>query len=143
MPRFYTGLGSKHLVYLIARVIPYGEDKPRYRCICVLRPSTLCSAGSARLLSLDRFLTAIKQKDNAEIIREEIRSLDGRYGRNLQQPSVPAVPCPYTAALLAATWMTGLSGKFPWFDYVSYWIGDVIVSLDIEFRKGTSIRALS
>ena len=140
MPKLWTGLGSKHLVYLIARVIPYDENEPKYRCVCVLRPSTLCSTGPARLLSLDRFLRAIKQKDNAGIIREEIRSLDWQYGRNLERPVIPAVPCPYVASLLATTWLTGLSLELPWFDYVSYFIGDVVVSLDIAFRQRTSPR---
>jgi len=48
----------------------------------------------------------IKQKDNAEIIREDLRLIEGKYGRRKQAPKIPAVPLPYTTFLLGSSWTT-------------------------------------
>jgi hypothetical protein len=54
-------------------------------------------------------LTLVKQKDNADIIRAEIRSINGKYGSLGNKPDVPDVPCPYVALLLATCWSTDLA----------------------------------
>lgn len=40
------------------------------------------------------FLTLIEQKDNAEIIGEDLR-LEGKYGRRKQAPEIPTMPLPF------------------------------------------------
>jgi hypothetical protein len=51
-------------------------------------------------------MTLIKQEDNATIIREELRAIDGLYGRF--DPPIPDIPCPFTYFLLLSAWSTDL-----------------------------------
>ncbi|KAF8971382.1 hypothetical protein BDZ97DRAFT_1913870 [Flammula alnicola] len=102
-------MGQRHQVYIIARVVPHGNpDKPNYRCIGALHHQWCY--GSLPLKAATRFLTLMKQKDNAEIIREEVRALNGLYGSTMREvPVIPNTPCPFTSFLLSSAWTTDLS----------------------------------
>jgi hypothetical protein len=54
-------------------------------------------------------MTLIKQEDNATIIREELRAIDGLYGRF--KPPIPDVPCPFTHFLLLSAFSTDLEDE--------------------------------
>jgi hypothetical protein len=99
-------MGQRHQAFVIARVIRHGETQRKYRCIAALHHQWCY--GRLPLLATRRFLTLVKQKDNAEIIRSEIQSIDGKYGPGSKQPKIPKVPCPYTTLLLATSWTTNL-----------------------------------
>jgi hypothetical protein len=95
-------MGQRHQAFVIARVIPHGETRAYYRCISALHHQWCY--GRLPLLATRRFLALVKQKDNAEIIREEIRSLHGKYGRWKHSPKMPGVPSYYIGFLLASAW---------------------------------------
>ena len=63
-------------------------------------------------------MTLVRQKENAEIIREELRAIDGRYGPYRGKPRIPHLPCPFSAALLGMSWDVDLDPK-PELSYLS------------------------
>jgi len=50
------------------------------------------------------FIALLKQKENAEVVKAEIQSIQGKYGRWTQEPKLPKHPCPFTASLLGTAW---------------------------------------
>jgi hypothetical protein len=64
--------------------------------------------GRLPLLATHRFITQVKQKNTAEIIRAEIASIQGKFGRWGDEPELPRLPCPFTAFLLATNWAVDL-----------------------------------
>ncbi|KAJ7179891.1 hypothetical protein C8R43DRAFT_379092 [Mycena crocata] len=99
-------MGQRHQVFILARVLAHGEPVPRYRCIGALHHQWCY--GRLPLKAAKRFTSLMKQKDNAEIIREELRLIQGKYGPAETEPLLPEVPCPYTAFLLASAWCVDL-----------------------------------
>lgn len=61
------------------------------------------------LKAATRFMSLIKQKDNAEIVTSEIRAIQGKYGPGNSEPMFPPVPCSYTTFLLASAWCVDLT----------------------------------
>lgn len=59
-------------------------------------------------MQVRKFLTLIKEKDNVQIVKEEIRAIQGKYGPAKSEPKFPAIPCPYTTFLLASAWNVDL-----------------------------------
>jgi hypothetical protein len=51
----------------------------------------------------------MKQKENAEIIREEMNNIHGLYGTFESPPEIPAVPCPFTHFLMSSAWTSDLN----------------------------------
>ena len=102
-------MGQRHQAYLIARVTPHGKplDETRYRCIAALHDQWCY--GRLPLKATTRFITLIKQKENAEIVREEINNIHGLYGILRNPPKVPEVPCPFSHFLLHSAWTSDLS----------------------------------
>ena len=102
-------MGQRHQVYLISRVAPHGKPlgETRYRCIAALHHQW-CS-GSLPLRAATRFITLIKQKENAEIIREEINNIHGLYGIFRIPPKLPEVPCPFAHFLMHSAWTSDLN----------------------------------
>ena len=106
-------MGQRHQVYLIARVLsrvaPHGKplDKTRYRCIAALHHQWCY--GRLPLWATTRFITLIKQKENAEIIREEINNIHGLYGIFRTPPKLPEVPCPFVHFLMHSAWTSDLN----------------------------------
>ena len=54
-------------------------------------------------------MTLIRQKENADIIREEIRSIHGPYGTFQTSPEIPNVPCSFTHFLMFSAWSSDLN----------------------------------
>ena len=102
-------MGQRYQVYLIARVTPHGKPlgETRYRCIAAFH-HPWCY-GRLPLRAATRFFTLIKQKENAEIIREEINNIHGLYGIFRTPPKPPQVPCPYAHFLLHSAWTSDLN----------------------------------
>ena len=107
--KFPTAMGQRHQVYLIARVTPHGKPlgETRYRCIAALHHQWCY--GRLPLRAATRFITLIKQKENAEIIREEINNIHGLYGIFKTPPKLPTVPCPFAHFLMHSAWTSDLS----------------------------------
>lgn len=101
-------MGQRHQVFLIARVVPHNspQGEARYRCVGAFHHQWCY--GRLPLRATHRLLTLFKNEDNAEIIREELRVIQGRYGRPRTAPAMPPVPCPYTTFLLASSWTIDL-----------------------------------
>ncbi|KAF8149500.1 hypothetical protein B0H34DRAFT_189400 [Crassisporium funariophilum] len=99
-----SNMGQRHQVYLIAKVVPHDKTprEARYRCIGALHHQECY--GRLPLRATTRFMKLIKQKENAEIIREEINALHGLYGVFMQKPDLPAIPCPFAHFLLSSSW---------------------------------------
>ena len=58
----------------------------------------------------------MKQKENAEIIREEIHAIHGKFGTFLNNtPPIPEVPCPFSASLLNMSWDVDLTEEHSYF----------------------------
>ncbi|KIM35252.1 hypothetical protein M413DRAFT_32608 [Hebeloma cylindrosporum] len=99
-------MGQRHQAFIIARVVPSGSPPKGayYRCVGALHHQWCY--GRLPLKAATRFMTLIKQEDNALIIREELRAMDGLY--RLYGP-IPDVPCPFTYFLFESAWSTDLS----------------------------------
>lgn len=109
-------MGQRHQAFIIARVVAHGDTKAYYRCLGAIHhqwyatetilplvlmiPACRCY-GLLPLRAVDRFLTLAKNPINAVIIREEIKSVQGQYGRNAE-PKIPDVPLPYSIFLLSS-----------------------------------------
>ncbi|KAK0190980.1 hypothetical protein F5146DRAFT_1121358 [Armillaria mellea] len=64
-------MGQRHQVSAIAKVIPKGYTRAYYRCIAAWHHQWCY--GTLPLKATRRFLTLLKQKNNAEIVLDEIR----------------------------------------------------------------------
>ncbi|RDB21908.1 hypothetical protein Hypma_010968 [Hypsizygus marmoreus] len=105
-------MGQRHQAFVIAKVVPHGQTQARYRCIAALHHQWCY--GRLPLKATRRFLSVVKQKDNAEIIHEELRLIQGKYarwGEQPEKPKIPNVPCPYTAFLLGTSWNLDFENK--------------------------------
>lgn len=104
----------RHQAFLIARIVPDGGSRPQWRCVGGFQHKWGHQWGPAvaPLLAVHRFIALIKQKENAEIIREELRAIDSsRSGsfRNFEAPlSTQDVPCPFSVSLLGISWTVDL-----------------------------------
>lgn len=57
----------------------------------------------------DRFITLVKKPVNAAIMREELKSIQGKYGRYGDlEPKIPNAPCFYSICLLASAFNINL-----------------------------------
>lgn len=99
-------MGQRHQAFVIARLLPKDGTKAYYRCIASVHHQWCY--GSLPLRAARRFLTLVKQKVNAEIISDELRLLQGEYGRKGEKPRMPDVPSIYISFLLASAWNIGL-----------------------------------
>ncbi|THU86830.1 hypothetical protein K435DRAFT_617037, partial [Dendrothele bispora CBS 962.96] len=97
-------MGQRHQVFVIARLIPHGSTtaRPYYRCIGAYHHQWCY--GTLPLAATRRFLALIQNEDNGEIIRDELRRAQYKYGRRRESPLMPVMPCPYTLLLLAQAW---------------------------------------
>ncbi|KAG6823044.1 hypothetical protein H0H92_011600, partial [Tricholoma furcatifolium] len=94
-------MGQRHQAFLIAKIVPRGETTAKYRCV-VANHHEWCF-GMMPLRATRRFLTLLKKPEHAQIIREELRALDGKYGRWRQEPPVPAIAAPFSWFLLTTS----------------------------------------
>ncbi|KAF5336256.1 hypothetical protein D9758_016062 [Tetrapyrgos nigripes] len=97
-------MGQRHQVFVIARLVPHGSTTGQafYRCIAA-HHHQFCY-GSLPLRGVNRFLALLRNENNASIIRDEIRRVQGVYGRRGESPYMPLMPCPYTLFLLSLAW---------------------------------------
>ncbi|KAK7440618.1 hypothetical protein VKT23_016966 [Stygiomarasmius scandens] len=97
-------MGQRHQVFLIARLVPCGfkTGQAYYRCIGA-HHHQWCY-GTLPLAALHRFISLIKNPNNAEIVRDEIRRAQGAYGRRREDSHMHLMPCPYTLLLLSMAW---------------------------------------
>ncbi|GJE83972.1 hypothetical protein PsYK624_000450 [Phanerochaete sordida] len=102
-------MGQRHQAFIIAKVRPHGASMRKYRCIAAYH-SQWCY-GTLPLRAAYRVLQAVKQPENAAVIREELRNIDGKYGRYDEEPKIPRAPCPLVATLLGNSWDVDLSPK--------------------------------
>jgi hypothetical protein len=119
-------MGQRYQAFVIARVRPHSTDSsapPRYRCIAAFHHQWCY--GRLPLIATNRFITQVKQANNAEIIRTEIAATQSKYGRWKQEPQLPRIPCPFTAFLLATNWSVDLEDP------------DVIYASGVSFDNGT------
>lgn len=75
-------MGGKHQIFLIARVVPHElhcSGEARYCCVGVF-DHQWCY-GRLPLRATRRLLNLFKNEDNAEIIREELHAIQGKYAR--------------------------------------------------------------
>ncbi|TFK85059.1 hypothetical protein K466DRAFT_623342 [Polyporus arcularius HHB13444] len=104
-------MGQRHQVFLIARVRLHGgpPDHPgNRRCIAAAFHHQTCF-GSLPLTAMRRLVTLLGQPDNADIVRAEVRDIEGKYGSHSEvEPHMPDVPCPFSAVLLAMAWSADL-----------------------------------
>lgn len=104
-------MGQRHQAFLVARVVPHGENKAKYRCIAAYHHQWCY--GTLPLRAARRFLTLVRRKDNAEIIREELRRIDGKYTHG-KKSNIPKIPCPFASTLLGLSWSVELTESFPY-----------------------------
>ncbi|KAI0628373.1 hypothetical protein C8Q77DRAFT_451807 [Trametes polyzona] len=89
-------MGQRHQAWIIARVKPHGGGQPRYRCIGGLQHQWCY--GSLPILGVIRMTTILKQESNAQVVLEELRRIEGKYGSYMaEEPKIPDLPCPYTS----------------------------------------------
>ncbi|ESK85393.1 hypothetical protein Moror_5922 [Moniliophthora roreri MCA 2997] len=101
-------MGNRHQVFLIARLVPHSNSasnkntRSYYRCITAHHNQNCC--GRQPLSAVRRFINLLQNPDNAEIIRDELRRAQGRYGRQGRRPHVHALGFPYAQYLLTQAW---------------------------------------
>ena len=110
-----TVMGYRHQAFLIARVPQDLGGHPRYRCVAAYHHQWCY--GDFPLLAIRRFLTLVKQKENAEIVIEELLGINSEYG---EKPGTRDVPCPFAAALLGMSWDTDLSTETPYVSGITF-----------------------
>ncbi|KAL1693140.1 hypothetical protein GGG16DRAFT_111366 [Schizophyllum commune] len=89
----------QHQAFLIAKVKPHGGAPARYRCVGAYEHAW-CH-GLLPVKAAYRTITLLKQQPNAQIVREELRTIDGKYGAFGEEgPKAPKLPCSYTTYLL-------------------------------------------
>ncbi|SJL09184.1 uncharacterized protein ARMOST_12560 [Armillaria ostoyae] len=76
-------MGQRSQTFAIAKVVPYGETKAYYRCVAAWHHQWCY--GILPLLAARRLLTLLEQRENAEIVLDELRRLQGQYGRQESQ----------------------------------------------------------
>ncbi|KAI0045830.1 hypothetical protein FA95DRAFT_1560805 [Auriscalpium vulgare] len=104
-------MGQRHQAFVIARVRPHGDAStpPKYRCIAAFHHQWCY--GTLPLRATMRFITLLKQDDNAELVRAELATLHGKYGRWGEEPRIPKVPADFVAFLLATSWSVALESE--------------------------------
>ncbi|KAI0041287.1 hypothetical protein FA95DRAFT_712681 [Auriscalpium vulgare] len=104
-------MGQRHQAFVIARVRPHGDAStpPKYRCITAFHHQWCY--GTLPLRAAMRFITLLKQDDNAELVRAELATLHGKYGRWREEPRIPEVPASLVAFLLATSWSVALESE--------------------------------
>ncbi|KAG6919679.1 hypothetical protein DXG01_002622 [Tephrocybe rancida] len=94
-------MGQRHQIFLIAKIIPHKLTEAKYRCIAAMHHQWCY--GSLPLLATRRLLTLLKKPEHSQIVREELRVLNGKYGRWRVAPKTPTVPCPFSSFLLSVS----------------------------------------
>ncbi|KAH8833120.1 hypothetical protein DL96DRAFT_1677341 [Flagelloscypha sp. PMI_526] len=100
-------MGQRHQAYLIARVVAHGATKATYRCVSALHHQWCYGRLPPR--GVRRFIDLASNKDNAEVIVEELKNIDGKYGAvGPLEPRIPEIPLPFTSFLLGCAFNADL-----------------------------------
>ncbi|KAK0206519.1 hypothetical protein DFS33DRAFT_594858 [Desarmillaria ectypa] len=99
-------MGQRHQVFAIAKIIP--KDDTRAYCRCIAAWHHQWCYGTLPLKATRRFLTLLEQKENAEIVLDEIRRVQNKYGRWREKPELPNLPCSYISFLMGSAWNVDL-----------------------------------
>ncbi|KAI0040582.1 hypothetical protein FA95DRAFT_853749 [Auriscalpium vulgare] len=98
-----------HQAFVIARVRPHGGASLKYRCIAAY--DYRWCYGTLPLRAAQRFITLIKQEDNATLVRAEVAAMHGKYGRWNGVPRMPELPAGAVALMLATSWAVALEAE--------------------------------
>ncbi|KAF9055231.1 hypothetical protein BDZ89DRAFT_1125005 [Hymenopellis radicata] len=85
-------MGQRHQAFAIAKVVAHGATQAKYRCIGAWHHQWCY--GRLPLRATRRFLTLLKQKENAALVRYEVDSIHGKFGRYGQAWNVDIEPEP-------------------------------------------------
>lgn len=101
------GMGANFQVFLIASV-PAPEGGYVYQCVGAF--NHFYCFGIRPLRALYRFFSLLRVRENAAMVRDELRSFSTWNLRDdpLEEWMNPAVPCPYAVSLLSIAWTTDL-----------------------------------
>lgn len=103
-------MGRRHRVFAIAKIRPHGSIDRQYRCVAAYQHEWCWE--DLPLLALRRCLGLLKQLHNAEVVRAELRTIEGKYTRSEDEAHsanvTPRTPCPFLAFVLAISWTTEL-----------------------------------
>ncbi|KAG6890184.1 hypothetical protein C0995_010889 [Termitomyces sp. Mi166 len=100
-------MGQRHQAFLIAEIVPHGKTDAKYRCVAAMHHQWCY--GSLPLRATRRLLTLLKKPEHEKIILQELRALDGKYGRWRAPPKTPQVPCPFSSFLMVSSFNIDLS----------------------------------
>ncbi|KAH8833121.1 hypothetical protein DL96DRAFT_1584840 [Flagelloscypha sp. PMI_526] len=100
-------MGQRHQAYLIARVVAHGATKATYRCVAAWHHQW--SYGRLPPRGVRRFIDLASNRYNAEIILEELKNIEGKYGAvGPLQPRIPDIPLPFSTFLLGCAFNVNL-----------------------------------
>ncbi|TRM68439.1 hypothetical protein BD626DRAFT_626740 [Schizophyllum amplum] len=92
-------MGQRHQAFLIAKVVPHGGGRARYRCIAALHHQWCY--GTLPVRAVIRLLALLRQPGNAQIVKAELADIAEKYGGSMdEKPPAPRIPCPFSAYLL-------------------------------------------
>lgn len=101
-------MGERIQVFLIART---ANRRRKYRYQCVGAFHHEWCYGVLPLRALYRFFALLQVRENAAVVRDELRGLCAWNTGSSGSPEPwrnPAIPCPFTVSLLSAAWTTDL-----------------------------------
>lgn len=101
-------MGANLQVFLIAEV-PIPEGRSFYQCVGAFNHHYCFGIRAVR--ALYRFFSLLRVRENAALVRDELRSFaqwNLRGDAPLETWMNPAVPCPFAVSLLSIAWTTDL-----------------------------------
>ncbi|KAH8795973.1 hypothetical protein DL96DRAFT_1722516 [Flagelloscypha sp. PMI_526] len=101
-------MGQRHQAYLIARVVAHDATKATYRCVSAWHNQWCYGRFPPR--GVRRFIDLASNRNNAEIILEELKNIDRKYGVvGPLQPRIPKIPLPFTTFLFGCAFDVDLN----------------------------------
>ena len=97
-------MGHRHMAFVIARVRPYSVSERAYRCVAAFYHQWCFGTGPLR--AVRRFVSMVKQKETGDVVRAELRAIDGLYGPQGMEPMCPQRPCPFILTLLCQAYVS-------------------------------------
>ncbi|EEB98626.1 hypothetical protein MPER_01833 [Moniliophthora perniciosa FA553] len=99
-------MAESHKAFLIARLIPSSskgeQSQASYRCIAVLHHKRRYNF--PQVAATRRFLDLLSNTENADIVRDEVRRAQGKYGRQVERPAMPFMSFPCAQFLFSQAW---------------------------------------
>ncbi|KAI0645219.1 hypothetical protein C8Q79DRAFT_1011306 [Trametes meyenii] len=103
-------MGQRHQAFFIARVRPT-TGAPAYLCLGGFYHQWCY--GQLALHAMYRFITLVRQPENAAVVRAELRALDGKYPSTEKDAYdvMPSMPCPFSSTLLGLAYSANLDPR--------------------------------